>query len=108
MAEHRDAVGDTGFCFFGKKVVLPAGTIIRVGPQEKKVYLEPVIDARLGMSGVRELEIRTGPAGARRPARHATSVLVCPPAQRTAPASSARPKKPENTWPTVRPCPASP
>lgn len=32
-------VVDTGFWIFGKKVVLPASTIIRVDPQEKKVYL---------------------------------------------------------------------
>ncbi|WP_406315133.1 PRC-barrel domain containing protein [Streptosporangium sp. NBC_01639] len=43
--EESDAVGDsyivvdTGFWIFGKKVVLPAGTVIRVDPQERKVYI---------------------------------------------------------------------
>ncbi|MFD1933233.1 MULTISPECIES: PRC-barrel domain containing protein [Nonomuraea] len=32
-------VVDTGFWIFGKKVVLPASTIIRIDPQEEKVYL---------------------------------------------------------------------
>ncbi|GAA2799634.1 PRC-barrel domain containing protein [Nonomuraea dietziae] len=43
--EENNAVGasylvvDTGFWIFGKKVVMPASTIIRIDPQEKKVYL---------------------------------------------------------------------
>ncbi|MFE3451993.1 PRC-barrel domain containing protein [Nonomuraea sp. NPDC059194] len=32
-------VVDTGFWIFGKKVVMPASTIIRIDPQEEKVYL---------------------------------------------------------------------
>ncbi|WP_371781564.1 PRC-barrel domain-containing protein [Streptosporangium subroseum] len=32
-------VVDTGFWIFGKKVVLPAGTVHRVDPQERKIYV---------------------------------------------------------------------
>ncbi|WP_436844154.1 PRC-barrel domain-containing protein [Streptomyces subrutilus] len=32
-------VVDTGFWIFGKHVVLPAGTIRRIDPQERKVYV---------------------------------------------------------------------
>ncbi|WP_245878915.1 PRC-barrel domain-containing protein [Streptosporangium subroseum] len=43
--EESNAVGDsyvvvdTGFWIFGKKVVLPAGTVTRIDPQERKVYI---------------------------------------------------------------------
>ncbi|MFD1932636.1 MULTISPECIES: PRC-barrel domain-containing protein [Nonomuraea] len=43
--EESSAVGesyivvDTGFWIFGKKVVLPAGTITRIDQQERKVYV---------------------------------------------------------------------
>ncbi|GAA4078655.1 PRC-barrel domain containing protein [Nonomuraea soli] len=43
--EQSDTVGenyivvDTGFWIFGKKVVMPAGTITRIDPQERKVFL---------------------------------------------------------------------
>lgn len=43
--EESHAVGDshlvvdTGFWIFGKKVVMPASTILRIDPQEKKVFL---------------------------------------------------------------------
>lgn len=42
--EDSNAVGDsylvvdTGFWVFGKKVVLPAGTITKIDPQERKIY----------------------------------------------------------------------
>ncbi|MFC7646079.1 PRC-barrel domain-containing protein [Streptosporangium lutulentum] len=32
-------VVDTGFWIFGKKVVLPASTVHRVDPQERKIYV---------------------------------------------------------------------
>jgi len=32
-------VVDTGFWIFGKKVVLPAGTVHQIDPQERKVYV---------------------------------------------------------------------
>ncbi|MEV8636353.1 PRC-barrel domain-containing protein [Streptosporangium sp. NPDC051023] len=32
-------VVDTGFWIFGKKVVLPASTVTRIDPQERKVYV---------------------------------------------------------------------
>ncbi|MEV7013123.1 PRC-barrel domain containing protein [Streptosporangium sp. NPDC051022] len=32
-------VVDTGFWIFGKKVVLPAGTVTRIDAQERKVYV---------------------------------------------------------------------
>ncbi|MFC4592034.1 PRC-barrel domain containing protein [Sphaerisporangium corydalis] len=32
-------VVDTGFWIFGKKVVVPAATIIEIDPQEKKIFL---------------------------------------------------------------------
>ncbi|GAA4183264.1 hypothetical protein GCM10022252_10430 [Streptosporangium oxazolinicum] len=43
--EDSNAVGesyivvDTGFWIFGKKVVLPAGTITEIDPQERKVHI---------------------------------------------------------------------
>ncbi|MFB9678961.1 PRC-barrel domain-containing protein [Streptosporangium vulgare] len=32
-------VVDTGFWIFGKKVVLPAGTVHQIDPQERKIYV---------------------------------------------------------------------
>ncbi|GAA4228255.1 hypothetical protein FHR32_007463 [Streptosporangium album] len=32
-------VVDTGFWIFGKRVVLPAGTVTRIDPRERKVYI---------------------------------------------------------------------
>lgn len=37
-------VVDTGFWIFGKKVVLPASTINRIDPQERKVYVNRTKD----------------------------------------------------------------
>lgn len=43
--EESNAVGDsyivvdTGFWIFGKKVVLPAGTVHQIDPQERKIYV---------------------------------------------------------------------
>ncbi|MFF3213002.1 PRC-barrel domain-containing protein [Streptomyces sp. NPDC002886] len=44
--KHSDEVGDaylvvdTGVWIFGKEVLLPASTVTRVDPQEKKVYVD--------------------------------------------------------------------
>lgn len=44
--EHSDEVGDaylvvdTGVWIFGKEVLLPASTVVRVDPEEKKAYVD--------------------------------------------------------------------
>jgi hypothetical protein len=35
----RYIVVDTGFWIFGKKVVLPAGTVHQIDPQDRKIYV---------------------------------------------------------------------